>query len=707
MFTEQGSKLNLKKKTVTTTLLIVLGVMFTFTMIPSNVKAASVEVSSVLPASHHGKVNEEVRIIGTINTTDGLYQVWFADKLVTSKSAIENSVDVTFSIPNLPGGNYTITLNDFSKNINATTWFYVDIEYYIKAITTKPPKQLQEGDAVVLNVSITGGEPNTVYYANISVKPPNPIGTYYSAIVTLTTTSTGYGSTNITYPTMFPASSTKTSFTGVYRIYFNKTQNMAENEFFIGLTNLSEYHREDLVEINAVGYLSNESAMVIIRYQETNVTLHSEEVKSSEQGIITTTWTTPWNASIGDYNITVYSENTNKTILDSQLFTVPGYPIDIHTRNLAGDGVPQILVEALDEATNITVTNSSESNGITHLWLENGNHSFEAFWRDVKVGGMSTAIIGENVYDLTCELTNIKVKVEDKNENPIPFVKLSITFEYVTTNENKVEKANITGETNISGVFYFNSALPRKNYTIIASRYGSIFNFNDSAIIDLPAEPLFSIIILCPSKVLTLKVTEDTAPLQNARLELVEQLGGISYRKIPDDTGIISLNVTFGKYRLKIYKNTLLINETLIEIFNDTYQEINCKYCNLPVSVRIIDYFGQPIPNSNVTLYREGMVPQSNNALANGTAIFNKIIGGNIQITVNLPGKEQLFVATFSSIQESTEIKIKVDKYVMLGGSLIETTLLTTILIVIAMVIPILFIELYKSKYFKLRKTNS
>ena len=329
--------------------LILLTVASIFTLFLPIVNAAEVEITSVSPSSQQGKVGEEVRVIGTINTTDGRYQIWFGSELIADKTASGNSVDLNFTVPELPGGNYTITLIDVDRNLNTTTWFYLETAYYVEAVVPALPELLQESDSVVLNVTVTGGEPDTVYYADLTVKLPEPLNTNYSALMALpNTANTGKAYASITFPhaTLFQPSGSNTNYTGLYAVYFNKTQNLAETEFFIGFTEKSEYHREELVEVRAIGYQPTETATITITYAKNGTTLYSEVVNASEQGIMSTTWLVPWNASIGNYNITITSESTAKPVRDSQLFSVLGYPIEVYTRNLAGDFMPQTLVEA-------------------------------------------------------------------------------------------------------------------------------------------------------------------------------------------------------------------------------------------------------------------------------------------------------------------------------------------------------------------------
>jgi len=703
---------------IITVLMIMLSITITFTLLLPDVKAIDVEITSVLPATQRGKVGEEIRIIGTINTTDGLYRIWFGDSIVNETYAIEgNKADATFPVPLLPEGNHTITLQDDEAGDNATTWFYIETAYHIAPELPEEPNQLQQNDSVVLRVNVTGGTQNTVYPANITVKLPYPLNTTYSAIVELTnTTDTGYGYANITYPdeTLFQPNGSHTNYTGLYSVFFNKTkvlnetESLAEHSFFISLTNASKYHRGDFMEIRAVGYQLNETTTITVTLLETNKTLPPLVVNASQQGIINTTWMVPLNASIGDYNITITPETTAKPILDSQLFRVPGYQIDVYPQNLAGDVVPQILVGALDEATNTTYSETSESNGLARLSLEKGNHTLKAFWNKVKVNETQITITGNDTYNLTCQLTNVKITVKDHNGNQMPFVHLNISYQYVTTKETKVENGSLTGETDLSGAFSLNSTLPNINYTINASRYGIVFNANNNTIENLPAETWFNITILCPTKTLTLNITEHHQnPLPNARIEVIEQMGGIFYNETTDNAGIATINCTLGKYEVKVYMDNIFLNGTSIEIFNDTHIEIYCKLYNLTISVKIVDYFGQPISNANVTLQRESLTPRSSKTQADGTTTFDGITGGSLQITVHLRDQTQPCAARTLFVSEPKMIEIKVEKYVMLAGLLVETSQLTTAIIIVVTVILILSIEVYRRKRLAPKKSSN
>jgi hypothetical protein len=693
---------------------MLLAVTFIFTIFLPHVTATNgVEITSVTPATHSGKVGDTIRIIGTLNTTNGEYQIWFGNYNVTPTEprATGNQVNATFQVPHVPNENYTITLLDVDKNFNATTWFYVEPAFYIKAITPSPPQQLQENDTVNILVNVTGGKANVVYYANVSVMLPSPLRTNYSATVKLSnTTDTGDWFANITYPNQTLFSGSNTNYTGVYQVYFNKTQNLAENSFSVGITDKNEYHREEVVQIKAAGYQANQTANITITFPNTNKTV-SWQVNASQQGTIDTIWpgNVPSNASIGVYNITISSGAPIKPIRDSQLFSIPGYQIEVYTRNLAGDAVPQILVWALDHATNIKNNATSDENGTAHFRLEKGNHTFEPFWKGkVKIPETrNETITGNATYYLKCELTNMRITVKDEDENLIPFVSLKINYTYITTIGGKKENVSVTGQTDLSGCFFINSTLSHANYTIEASRYGIVFNKNNDTIQNLPPKDWFNLTVLCPSKTLTLNITENHRnPLPNARVELIEQMGGISYTETANNTGIVVINCTFGNYTVKVYMDNIVLKEAFIELFNDTYREIYCQLYNLTVSVKVVDYFGQPISNANVTWQRDGL-HDSAPTESDGLATFSNIIGGDLQVTVYLPGQSQPFIVTTSFVDCSKPIEVKLDKYVILAGFLVETSHLTTAIIIAVTAILAISIEVYRRKRFKPQKSSS
>jgi hypothetical protein len=213
---------------------------------------------------------------------------------------------------------------------------------------------------------------------------------------------------------------------------------------------------------------------------------------------------------------------------------------------------------------------------------------------------------------------------------------------------------------------------------------------------------------LCPSRTLALKILDyNLAAIPNARIELVEQTSGTFYVDVTDNAGTVSLEVTFGKYQLRIYTDNILLNVTVVEVFSDTQTEIRCSLYNLQLSVLVVDYLGQPIPNVNVMLRGPEKVTRSATTQTNGTAIFSNLIGGNMQIIAYPTGSEDSYEAVSLQVEAPTTIKITMGEYVLLGPFLIGTSLLATLIIILAAVILFLSIEVYMRKRSKPSKSES
>ena len=70
--------------------------------------------------------------------------------------------------------------------------------------------------------------------------------------------------------------------------------------------------------------------------------------------------------------VTITPQGTQKAIPDVETFSVPGYSIQVETVNLANEVVPQIQVQALDQASGTVYNGTSGSDGIVDLNLETG-----------------------------------------------------------------------------------------------------------------------------------------------------------------------------------------------------------------------------------------------------------------------------------------------------------------------------------------------
>lgn len=682
-----------KIKPLAILLIILISTMITLSFLPET--KAETKIISITPSSGH--VGTTVQLMGNISTEGGQYILWFDEVEIAREDATGYEVNESFNITSTFvggrtfAGDHDVTLVDATKGENDTTTFTILPSYSLETDVPPLPEQRQEGDNVTIFLDITGGEPSKKLVANITVEAPTNAS--YTSLLNVTTSNVGSGSATIVYPEQFPTGA-NTNFTGKYEVFLNGT--LADQTFIIGLTNSTEYHRSQSVDIKAAGYKPNENVTITISFGEKII--HLKNVTAEENTIRYSNWTIPSNASIGTYTINVTSISSNATTKnppDIQDFTVPGLAINITTVNLAKEPVPNVMVQVFENVTSI-VNATSDSNGLARLMLETGIYICNAYFKDEKVGKRPLIVTREESFNFTCSLTNLKIMVTDRSENHIPEVKLYLTPEDQTL------------LTDINGSTVFHSLLPNVTYVLNASRYDKQFNTTTipRLLVNKTAIAWFNLTIICPTLTLQVSVTDaNNQPITDATVKVQEVMGGLYYEGNTVE-GTAIFNCTFGRYTVNVYASGVEINETVTDLFQNENVSIRCKLYGLTVSIKIVDYFGQPIPNANVTLQREGLPPRSNRTKSNGIATFSDFVGGSIQIAIYLNDQTQPCIKTTSSVVSSETIGIKIGKYVLIAGILVETSQLTTALIIAAAIILIVSIEVYKRKRSKLQKSS-
>lgn len=678
-------------------IIILTSTILTLSFLP--VVKAKTTITSLSPLS--GNVGTAVQLVANISTTNGNYTIQFDDENVTSGTATENNVNASFNIPHAPEGDHHVRIIDVTTGENDTALFTILTSYTFTPFVPKSPALLQEGANVTFSINITGGLSNYTY-PNATVQTPSE--NLYEASQNITTTLLGDFYENLTYPNDFSVGA-NTNFTGKYNILFNET---IVNQFFIELTNSSQFHRGDVVNVKAVDYYPpNENVTLSIMLGGTIIDSINY---TALDGVINENWAVPLNATIGNYNMTITPvPDSKKNASDTQIFAIPGYTIDIFTLNLANKTVPNIFVNTYDVAENAYYNVTSNTDGLAVSMLEKGNYTCEAFFQDVRVGETNFTVNEEKQINFTCQITTLKINVVDAQNVSIPNVSISLGYNYTT---NFGGKENRTGQdsgvTDIDGMLQLNSLLPNITYMMNASRYGDIFNEGNDTLHYLPATAYFDVVILCPARTLQVKVVDGTnQSITNATVHVQELMGGLNYVNKTDINGVAVLSCTLGRYDIKVYVNEILLNETYIELLQNQNTSIICGIYGLNVSVKVVDYFNQPILNANVTLQREGLETRSVLTQSGGTVTFDNVIGGDIQITVYLSSQTQPLVKSGFYVDKSSAIQIKIENYVTIAGFLVETSQLATAIIIVVSVILILLVEIYKKKHLKSQKSES
>jgi hypothetical protein len=211
----------------------------------------------------------------------------------------------------------------------------------------------------------------------------------------------------------------------------------------------------------------------------------------------------------------------------------------------------------------------------------------------------------------------------------------------------------------------------------------------------------YNVTIKCPTLTLQVNATKaNKDPISNTPIIVQDLMGGLRYEQNTTTNGLVVFNsVVLGRYTIEVLdSNGIEVNETTVDLFDDLNASIICRLYGLTVSFRVVDFFGQPISNANVTLQRESLVYGSNHTQGNGLAVFNRVTGGSLQASVWLFNQMQPEVTEVFYVENSTTIEIKLQEYVLLAGFFVNTAVFTGVMIVIATVVGVLLIEVYRRK---------
>ncbi|HEX7482875.1 MAG TPA: carboxypeptidase-like regulatory domain-containing protein, partial [Candidatus Bathyarchaeia archaeon] len=480
-------------------------------------------------------------------------------------------------------------------------------------------------------------------------------------------------------------------------IYFNQSQTLAQNTFSINFIDSTSYHRGQTLIVHATGYQPNQAATLTV-ISAIGSTIGTASVTASASGLISTSWIVPSDAPIGDCTIRITSDGVQKSIQDSQTFTIIGYTVKVQTTNLAGQIVPDVALHAIDASTNVGYDATSGSDGIATFKLEKGTYDITASWNGVNVGETSIVVSGDGTFTINCQLSNVKITVKSSSGIAMPFVNLNIVYHYQSNGGAKT--GSISGQTDSSGSFTLNSSLPSATYTIDASIYNQIFNAGNNTVNNLQSQATAQIFIICPSETVTLSVVgNNQEPIPNARIELVELSNGLFYSATTDTAGSATTQATFGMYRARVYRENILINETNLQVFSNSQQQIRCTLFGIQLSVSVVDFFGNPISNTNVTL--NGPEKISEVTQSDGKAIFNNIIGGNVQIIAQASGIKDAYQAMTLTVNQPTSVQIKIDRYIALGSILIPASAIITLIIILVAIILFALVEIYRRRRVK------
>jgi hypothetical protein len=254
--------------------------------------------------------------------------------------------------------------------------------------------------------------------------------------------------------------------------------------------------------------------------------------------------------------------------------------------------------------------------------------------------------------------------------------------------------------------------LPNASFALNFTRYGTSFNVTNISNLLVNHNPVdwFDINITCPN--LNLQTTVTKAGGQafvNVRVKAQDLVGAPLFDGSTDGNGMITFSSPFGEYRLQVLDNNgFVLNETIVNLFGDKNITVPCDFYGITVTIKVVDYFGQGISGINVKLQGDAQSTLIATTQGDGTATFGSVVGGNMEAAVYTSDSSMPIAAqNFRAEKSLADLSIKIDKYVILAGMLVEASQLTTIVLIALAVIVLLIVELVRRRRTKAEKSET
>jgi hypothetical protein len=566
------------------------------------------------------------------------------------------------------------------------------------------PTYIQEGFNTNITVDVLQDvNSNNTYTFTLNVLAPNDA--YYYTNVIVKTSGTGTWGNYTKFWSDFAGANT--NLTGTYEItLYDDVGNELDFAYFtVGLTDKLEYLRSEKVNIHGSGYNPNEKVLVNLKFGNASISGFPRPVNASAEGVVTDSWAIPSNASLGVYTVTLFNATTTvKQIRDFQSFKI-GVKCEVQTQNLANQPLANVTVEVYGATTgSFIVYQETNKTGWAKFILTTGNYTFKAFWKDFEVGVINKTVTDDTddiVLLFTVGLSNIKLTVKDETSALLPFIDLSLKYNY-TNRFNKTLSETKSFTTNSTGYVQLLNVFANIDYIIEARRYGLLFY---TTFIRNLSGGWNDITIIVPTYTMLVQVLDSkNASAKGLTVKAYEWSSGTSVpaqtSQPTDINGNTTLSLTFGRYRVRVYYDTTFLNEVAVNLTqNPTYLIVHSDVYNVDLNVRVIDYFGQPIPNVSIELQRkidsDYETKYTSTTGSNGVASFINVIGGDSRVYVSVAGKPSEIQYLYL-VGPTREIVFKLYGYVAFAGYALDTSQFATIVILLIIIIAFIVALTYK-----------
>ncbi len=567
------------------------------------------------------------------------------------------------------------------------------------SVTASPPR-IQEGENTTITIDVSQAEPSRAYTFGINVT--NPGGTFSVKNITITSDASGSGANSTDYWRDFAEANT--DYVGTYLVAVRNVTNnevLTTGSFSVGLTDKLKYARNETVSIQGSGYSPGKNVTVNVKFNETQFA--EQNVTANSLGVANYSWQVSSNATSGLYTVSI-TNATEPSIVkippDVQDFYVEVWQVQIWARNLAYEPLDDLNIKAYNNTIIpeqfLNVSQKTNETGQSSFMLARGNYTFKAFWKQVEVGNFSSYIENDTVLDpgSWVQLSNLRITVKDgATDENLPFIQLVLEHNYTTdAGKNVTEKSLF--ETNFTGTVHAHNLFVNINYAIKAKRYGLEF------------PPVQNRTLLSPWNTMTIEFPVYTVSfhvidvkgnfIKDVAVKAYEWSSGLRQSGTTNPDGNVSLSLTFGKYRVKAYKNEVLLNETVIDlILNQSSFILHLSTFNVDLTVRVIDYFGQPLPNAVVKVEQKALLESVEGISASdGKVNFNDILGGDSRISVSIRG-------TLGGIKDlylidSEQVTFKLSSYAAVAGYAMEISQFVTVIALVVFVVALIVAMTYK-----------
>lgn len=188
---------------------------------------------------------------------------------------------------------------------------------------TPVPVFTQEGNTILLVLTVSNANTSTTYQFTFSVKDPAN-QTSHSAVYNSPSGQSQF-SILVNYPS--PTFLGSNSLVGQYTAQANLVGTVlqppvATTHFYYSVADNIVYERTQTVNMHATGYAPSESVTVTIVTKSTLTTVFSQKIVASSSGVVSTSWKIPVNATVDTYLLSLTGTSTVKSPADAQPFAV-------------------------------------------------------------------------------------------------------------------------------------------------------------------------------------------------------------------------------------------------------------------------------------------------------------------------------------------------------------------------------------------------